>query len=73
MKCVICKRDETQSDFATLSVVEGESTLVVKDVPADICVDCGDRYLTEGVGKRVLTLVDEMVRSGLEVRTFDLS
>jgi YgiT-type zinc finger domain-containing protein len=67
MKCVICKHGETRPGKATLSATEGDCTLVVKDVPADICSNCGEEYLSEDVGRRVSALLDEMLQRGVEV------
>lgn len=67
MKCVICKHGETKPGAATLSATESDCVLVVKDVPANICVNCSEPYLTEDAGRRVAILLDEMVQRGVEV------
>ena len=67
MKCVICKHGETRPGKATLSAMEGGCTLVVKDVPADICSNCGEEYLNEDVGRRVSALLDEIAQGRVEI------
>ena len=47
MKCVLCKQGETKSGKATVSLQRGESTVIIKDVPADIRGAVGEQ-LEEG-------------------------
>ncbi|MGH7938508.1 MAG: type II toxin-antitoxin system MqsA family antitoxin, partial [Bryobacteraceae bacterium] len=42
MKCTICKKGETAPGTATVTLERGGLTLVVKDVPAQICDNCGE-------------------------------
>ena len=41
MKCTICKLDLTRPGKATVVLERGQTTVVIKDVPADICENCG--------------------------------
>ncbi len=45
MKCVICKHGETIKGTTTITLERGSSTLVFKDVPAQICDNCGEKYV----------------------------
>jgi YgiT-type zinc finger domain-containing protein len=67
MKCVICKHGETKPGTATMSFQEGNTTVVVKEVPADICRTCGEPYMDGEVAKVIERLLDEAVRKGVEV------
>ena len=49
MTCVICKQGETHPGETTVTLTRGETTVVIKNVPADICEDCGEYYLSEEV------------------------
>jgi len=68
----MCKKGETAPGMTTVSMTRGESTVVVKAVPAQICDNCGEYYLDEDVAKRVLQMADAAARSGaeLEVRRY---
>lgn len=42
MKCVICKTGETRSGTTTVTLSRGETTVVIKNVPAEVCDTCGE-------------------------------
>lgn len=42
MKCVVCKQAETVAAATTMTLQRGESTLVVIDVSARVCANCGE-------------------------------
>lgn len=67
MKCVICKNGITQPGFATVVVERGATTVILKQVPADICDDCGEYYLSSEITAQVLEKADAAVKSGAEV------
>lgn len=67
MKCVICKQGETHQGKTTVTLQRGEATVIVKDVPAEICENCGEYYLSEEITEKVLTLAEEAISSGAEV------
>ena len=72
MKCVICKHGETKAGVATVTLERGEVTIVMKSVPAEVCVNCGEQYVDEPTTARLLAEADEAAKSGvqLEVRTY---
>jgi YgiT-type zinc finger domain-containing protein len=45
MKCVVCKKGETKSGKATVTLEKDGATLVFKGVPARVCASC--RVLTD--------------------------
>ncbi|MDP2432066.1 MAG: type II toxin-antitoxin system MqsA family antitoxin [Pseudomonadota bacterium] len=53
MKCSICKTGETHPGKTTVTLQRDESVLVIRDVPAEICEDCGEYYLDEVTARRV--------------------
>lgn len=67
LTCVICKHGETRPGRVTVPLQRGETTVIVKDVPADICENCGEYYLSETVARQVLEYGEQAVRSGAEV------
>ena len=67
MKCVICKYGETVKGVATVTLERGDSTIVFKDVPAQVCENCGEKYLDEKTTKELLKKAGELVSSGTEV------
>ena len=67
MKCVICKQGETCRGTATITLEREKATLVFKDVPADVCVVCGEEYIAETTTARFLNAAEEAVCSGVQV------
>ena len=67
MKCVICKTGEIHPGRATVTLQRGGTTIVIKEVPADICDNCGEYFLSEELSARVLAIADEAVHKGTEV------
>ena len=67
MKCVICKHGETQSGTATFTVDKDGATLVIRDVPAQICDNCGEEYFDEATTARVLEQAEVLSESGVQV------
>lgn len=53
MNCVICKTGTTATGRVTVTLERGETVVIVKDVPAQVCEDCGEYYLDEAVAARV--------------------
>lgn len=45
----------------------GETTVIVKGVPADVCDACGEPYYTAAVTERLLALAEGAVARGAEV------
>ncbi len=40
MTCVICQYGETEPGTTTVTLTRGETTVVMRDVPAQICTTC---------------------------------
>ena len=67
MKCVICKHGETATGKVTVTLQRGEATVIVKDVPADVCENCGEYFLSEEVTQKLMERADEAAKKGTEV------
>ena len=67
MKCVICKQGETRPGRATVTLERDGMTLVVKNVPARVCANCGEEYVDEETTTRLLKAAEEAARAGVQV------
>jgi YgiT-type zinc finger domain-containing protein len=67
MKCVVCKQAETRPGVTTVTLQRGESTFVFKDVPAQVCPNCGEDYLDDAVASALLRSAEGMVAAGTQV------
>jgi YgiT-type zinc finger domain-containing protein len=63
MTCPICTHGKTVKGFTTLVFQKGCFTIIVKNVPGEICDLCGEAVISESVSNRVLDLTrNEEVR-----------
>ena len=67
MKCIICKTGETEPGETTVTLQRGETVVIIKGVPAQICQECGEYYLDEDVAKRVHAQAEAAVQRHAEV------
>jgi len=67
MKCMICKHGETKQGTTTVTLEKGSSTIVFKEVPAQICDNCGEKYIDKFTTKELLNKAREIVKNGVEV------
>lgn len=67
MECVICKQGRTHAG-RTIVPLEREGLIVIfKDVPAEICENCGEFYLSDEVTGHLLEAAENAIASGAEV------
>ena len=67
MKCILCRHGETQPGFATVTLTRDAMTLVVKDVPASVCDNCGEEYVESEITARLLETAENAAREGVQV------
>lgn len=65
--CIVCRHGETAPGVVTVSLQRGDTTVILKGVPADVCDNCGEYYLSEDVTRRVMERAESAVSSGAEV------
>jgi YgiT-type zinc finger domain-containing protein len=71
MKCVVCKHGETRPGKTTVLLQRGRATVVINDVPAQVCENCGEEYVDEQVAEKVLAAAEASVRAGVRVEIRD--
>lgn len=67
MKCVICKNGTTSEGLVTVTLQRNTSIIIIKNVPADVCVNCGEYYLNEDVAGSVLRNAEKATENNPEV------
>lgn len=72
MICVICKHGETKMGHATVTLERDQLTLVLKDVPAEVCQTCGEEYVSEETTAALLRQAEHAAGAGVlvEVRSY---
>jgi YgiT-type zinc finger domain-containing protein len=71
MKCVVCKQGETRPGKTSVMLQRDGATVVINDVPARICENCGEEYVDESVAERVLAAAEAAARAGVRVEIRD--
>ena len=67
MKCLFCKQGDTAEGRATGTLERGGTTIVIKQVPAEVCQNCGEYYLSETMSENVIQMAEDAVRRGAEI------
>lgn len=72
MKYIICRQAEVISGRTTVTLERGGLSLVIKDVPAQVCPNCGEAYIDSAVTARLLAGAEAMAEAGtlVDVRQF---
>ncbi len=67
MKCLICKNGLTKKSEVTVTLEREHMTLVFKEVPADVCQNCGEEYIAEKIVGNLSRMAEKAAKSGVEV------
>ena len=67
MNCAMCKHGRTLPGLVTVTLQRGATTVVLKDVPADICDNCGEYYLSEEMTSKVMAVAEDAAAKNAEV------
>ena len=67
MTCVLCKNGTTRRGTVTVTPERGKTVVVVRDVPADVCENCGEYYLDSSVAQEVYQRAEAAVARNAEV------
>jgi len=72
MDCVICKNGTTKQGFVTFTLERGNVIIVFKNVPALVCQNCGDFYLTSETTQMLLEKANQTLTKGVEFEIINL-
>jgi len=67
MKCQICKHGNTHYGYASITLEREGTTLLFKNVPANICDNCGEIYHDEEVTRSLLEQAEQAATRGVEL------
>ena len=67
MTCAICKQGRPTPGHATVTLQRGACTVIFKGVPANVCDNCGEYYLSEPLTADLLARAEAAVAKGAEV------
>lgn len=67
MRCILCKLGDMRPGNVTITLQRGETTVIIKEVPAQVCENCGEYYLEDTIAERVLSMAEDAVKKNVEV------
>ena len=59
MNCIVCRNGDTRPGTTTVTFHRDGRTLVVNEVPAEVCGNCGEAYVAEDVTAELLRIAGE--------------
>mgnify|MGYP000862233783 CR=1 FL=1 len=73
MKCIICKHGELKPGITSVLFEKNGVTIVIKSVPADICDNCGEPYVSDMIAEKIMAYVDSAEKQGIIVDIINFS
>ena len=67
MNCVVCKHGETRPGQVTVTLQRGATTVILKQVPAEVCENCGEAYVDEETARKLLETAEAEAGAGAQV------
>jgi YgiT-type zinc finger domain-containing protein len=70
MRCVECGVDETVAGTTSIIYTREGSKLqvLVSGIPADVCPNCDEAYLSEDIAQEIFELVDGILELGKNIK-----
>lgn len=72
MECALCKVGNTENGKVTITLERDGSIVLIKDVPAEVCTNCGHYYLSEEITRLVMEKGNEAIANGAELEVLKL-
>ena len=72
MNCTLCHNGATIAGFVTVTLEKKDTIVLIKNVPADVCTNCGHYYLSEEMTKEVLKKGNDASSKGAELEIVNL-
>ena len=67
MACANCKHGNARPGVTTLTLTRDALTLVVKNVPAQVCESYGEAYVDEATASQLLEAAEAASQAGVQV------
>ena len=73
MICLTCKIGTPRPGTTTVLLGKKGSLVILKEVPARICDNCGERYFDSDVTKQMLEEADSVYKKGAELEIINIT
>lgn len=67
MKCVLCKHGTTYTRTVNVTLERDNCIIAIEDVPANICKNCGEYYLSQSITAAVFARAEMSIDRNAEV------
>ena len=67
MKCSICRSGETSPGSTTVTMERQGRVVVIRDVPAEVCCNCGHAFTSADTTTHVFGMAEALLAGGAEV------
>ena len=72
MKCVICKNGTIKKGKVTVTLERKGTIILLREVPAQVCDNCGHYFLDDKTSKIVLNKANKAYTEGAELEVISL-
>jgi YgiT-type zinc finger domain-containing protein len=72
MECALCKVGTTEKGTVTVTLERNGAIVLIKEVPAEICTNCGHYYLTEETTRAIMQTRNDAIEKGAELEVVKL-
>ncbi len=73
MKCTICRNGNTEKGFTTVVLERDKTILIFKRVPANICNNCGEEYISSNVNRKLLNFARDEKNRGITLELLEFA
>jgi YgiT-type zinc finger domain-containing protein len=72
MQCVICKTGITQKGTTSTMLERDGNFVIIKDIPAEVCIQCGEAYFDEKTTSELLRTTNDALDKGAELEVIKM-
>lgn len=73
MKCATCRNGTTKEGFSTVVFEREGMTLVFKQVPSQVCDNCGEEYVSSKINKELFAKAEMEYSRGVSVELLNFA
>ncbi len=70
-QCAVCKNGSLIDGTATMTFEKDNSVIVVKNVPALVCNNCGEEFVHDSAAREVVSNVTKEFHKGVQIEVVD--
>lgn len=73
MKCAICHNGYTKAGKTSIILEREQATVIIKHIPANICENCGEEYVSSEVNLEILQRAENAFSRGIMLELLDFA